>query len=165
MKETDWLVVVVETGTELDGVDWLRRRRVPAYTPRVRDRQRRAHRKGVDVVERAAFAGYLFVRVSGSGTARKVPGFRRWVQCDDGKPLVASNADIQHIIDREVEGEFDAADHFTSVKFQVGERVIVTTGPFAGLGGTVAVAGQSLTVDLDGMIHPVRASRHALTRS
>ncbi len=139
------MVAVVKTGHELACVAWLGKRGIDAFTPAGRHRSRRRFPKqGYDEVKTAAFPGYIFIghHALAGGGYRQADGFLHLLVRPSGYPLVATRGEIDHIRQRQDNGEFDGAVPAMGRRFRVGEVVVVTGGPLRGAEGVVLDQGR-----------------------
>ena len=140
-----WVVAVVKTGLELACVEWLTRRGIDAYTPVGRHmvRDRRPHRIGLIEQARPAFPGYAFIgRHALGGAWRKADGLLHLLITPSGIPLIATVGQIDRIRQRQANGEFNGPMPSGGRRFQVGDKVIITGGPFISFPGVVMGDGR-----------------------
>lgn len=148
-----WFVVLTnpQAGSE-ERASWgLRRRGVASYYPRlVRDVPKRGG--GREVRVSPLFVRYLFVGLDphagmGLGALQGVSGLEGLVRLG-GEPATVPAAVLGQLRGLEAQGAFDMRRAAVEMRFREGQKVEITSGPFAGLVGQVARAKPGKRVEV-----------------
>ncbi len=106
-------------------------------------------KRGKKLVAFAVFGGYLFVGEKGEPVTRQTHGRISGVVSDLRGPLAVPPSAIKAISEAECKGKWDSTNR---PKFAEHAWVTVTSGPFAGLRGTVQAAEHSGRVRLSALM-------------
>lgn len=144
-KEKQWYVVNTYSGHENRVKENLERRvssmNLEDYLFRilVAEHTEIEYKNGKEVVKvKNPYAGYLFVEMIMTDeawyTVRNTPGVTGFIGSSGGgaKPFPVSEEEINHLLRR-----LGEQDNQVIIDFEVGDRVKILTGPFAGIEGTV----------------------------
>lgn len=144
----DWFILQTEPQREITAVAGIIGRGVHAYGPTL---YRKVIHKGKKIEEqRAMFPGYIFVKVRTDydfQVPKRVRGVRGYLRDAEERPYVLPAVIVDEIVARE-QHEFDRFRSKKGMfKFEVGQEVRATDGPFWGFVGRVEALDDKGRVD------------------